>query len=150
MRRFVFKFDSLLRLRCNRRDLCRQLLAKLLDDQRALDIQRDEFEQERHAQLDQLKVLGQQGHMDIDRSAARRYYAGQLLSDIAFVRRNRDLLDGQLDLCRETLTRAEGEVKVLENLKEKQRTAFLYEQERQAAKELEQAWQATQLAGESL
>lgn len=142
---FVFKFAALLRIRRHRRDQCRQLLAEVLSDIRALEVQRAELEQRRTGQLDELRSLGRPGPVDVDRAAARRYFAGQLVGELAGLARRQELVEQQLELCRQTLVKADQDVKVLEKLEEKQRAAFQFESERRGARELEEAWQAARL-----
>lgn len=142
MKKFKFKFDSLMKLRENERDLHRQLLATLLRRDEELLGSMQQVESERNMQLDDLRQLGSPGQVDIDGSASRRFYAGQLIGDIGGIERSRALLAGQIAHCRRTLIEADRGVKALEKLAEKEKTEFLYEQERHAARELEDGWRA--------
>ncbi|MCH7689245.1 MAG: hypothetical protein IH899_21650 [Planctomycetes bacterium] len=56
------------------------------------------------------------------------------------VDRNRSLIAQQLVLCRQALSKADQDVKVLEKLEEKQREEFRYDEERREAHELEEVW----------
>ena len=142
MRKFTFQFESLLKYRRNQRDLCRQLLAKVLADDDRLAAQKKTLVQNRNDLLDELRNLSQAGEIDVSRSASRRYYAGQLLGDIRLVERNQQLVLEQLQLCQQVLTKADQEVKVLEKLEERRRAEFLYEQERRTTHEVEDVWLA--------
>lgn len=142
MRKFVFRFQALLRYREHQRDLCRQLLAGVLADESNLISQGNRLETTRQQQFDELRQLGQPGEVDVDKSASRRYYAGQLLGDMRQLQRQRDVVSQQLQLCRQALVKADQQVKVLEKLEERQRAEFRYFQERQAAKQLEDEWLA--------
>ena len=147
MRKFVFKFETLLKFRRSRRDLCLQQVAQVLDADRAMQAERESLEQRRLEQLDQLRKLGQAGELDVDRTASRRLYAVQLSNEIRLVEQKRQELARLLEGSRQALVKADQEVKVLEKLKEKQWAQFLDAQERQTARELDEAWLATH-AGE--
>lgn len=142
MNAFAFRLEALLKYRVARRDRCRQLLAQLLADDRSLVEQQRAIAQERRFQLDELRRLGNSGSLDVDRSINRRYYAARLVAEVNAVDRSRALLARQLVMCRQTLARAEQEVKVLTKLKEKRRAEFLYEEDRRAARELDEIWMA--------
>lgn len=147
MSRFVFRLQSLLDYRKNRRELCLQLLAQLLEDERRYMAQRTQLDRMRLHQLDELRRLGLDGEVDIDRSAARRFYSGQLVGDMHLVERNQQLVAGQIELCRQTLGEADRQVKVLEKLQEKHYAEFVYDQQKTERHELEDAWMAGRAAG---
>jgi len=142
LKTFAFKFEPVLKLRRYRRDLCRQLLAQILDDDARLVDSRRRLEDFRLRQLDELRDLGRAGAVNVDQSAARRYHSAQLAAEVRLVDHRRTIVAQQLDLCRQALVRADQEVKALEKIEERQRGEFVYEAERQAARELEDAWSA--------
>jgi flagellar export protein FliJ len=142
MAAFRFKFESVLRYRRSRRDLCLQYLAQVLADDRALVVKREGLQKQRQVQLDELRVLGRIGKFSVDGATARRYYVGQLTSEIRLVDHNRSVVAGQIELCRKALAQAEKEVKVFERLKEKQAAHARHEQLHREGLELEEAWQA--------
>jgi flagellar export protein FliJ len=150
MRRFTFPLASLLQYRRHRRELCRQLLAGVLADETRLRAEQEALEQERSDLMDDLRRLGGGGTVDIDGSAARRYYALQLGRRIASAIARRQLITDQLQLCRQALIKADGEVRMLERLEETRRAEHQYEQDRRAARELEDLWSAGQLAKRAL
>jgi flagellar export protein FliJ len=145
MNGFVFPFRSLMSYRRNRRDLCRQFLAQILAEDAQLVTQRNQLWGEHDHQFEEIRKLNKSGRVSVDGTAMRRYHTGQLQSRIAAVEQNRRLLAQQLQLCRRALMQADGEVKVLERLEEKQRAAFLYEAERRAQLEREDGWTARRL-----
>ena len=147
---FVFRFDALLQYRRHRRDLCRQVLAQVLADDRALVEQRQLLEQNRISQLQQLRQIVGDGEVNVDAAASRRYFAGRLVADIADTERNRDLVSQQIEVCRAVLTKADQDVKVLEKLREQRQAEFLYEEDRRSTRELEDNWMATRLAGSEI
>ena len=142
MIRFRFPLASLLSYRRHRRELCRQLLAEVLADDSRLRAEQQELEQEHGELLDELRRLGQSGGMDVDRAAARRYYAALVGRRIDTALERRRLVANQLQMCRQALVRADGEVHMLERLEESRRSAHRSEQERRAALELEDLWSA--------
>jgi flagellar protein FliJ len=142
---FVFPLRGLLNYRKNRRDLCRMLLAQLLADDRSLAADRTNLTAARAQQLDEIRRINERRPLPIDASATRRYHSIQLLARIRGVDERRELLAGQLRLCREALTRADADVKALERLEEKQLAAFLYEANRREQREREDLWSARRL-----
>ncbi len=143
MKNFIFPFESLLNYRRSKCDLCRQLLAQVLASDHRLLADRKSLEQQRHKQLQELRELVAAGEVDVDRSASRRYFAGQVLGDIRLVDRNRQIVAEQLDLCRQALSKADRDVKVLEKLQAKQQAEFYYENRRRENRELAELWMAT-------
>jgi len=144
MRRFSFQFASLLNIRKGRRNLCLQFLAQILDSERELATQKHRLVQSRRGQLEQLRSLMSSGTVDIDSASTRRFYAGRLTAEIAAVERNQDIVAEQQTICRQALSRTDRDVKILEKLEAKHRTAFLYEEERRTARELEDTWMSGQ------
>ncbi|MAG92997.1 MAG: hypothetical protein CMJ48_04535 [Planctomycetaceae bacterium] len=126
----------------NRRALCRQLLARVLADEQELIDQREQLVSHRIGQLEELRQISDMGRVDVDRSAARRYFAGRLVAEIDMVDRRRQLVVQQIGLCRQTLVRADQDVKVLEKLKDKAKTAFDEREEKRLSRELEESWRA--------
>jgi len=148
VKKFKFKFESLIKVRVNERDMLREHLARLLRrDAELLQVQQ-QVESERLSQLDDLRRLAGPGQVDIDSSLARRFYAGQLVGDLGDIDRNRRQLAGQIDHGRQALIQADQGVRMLEKLAEKEAAAFHYVEERRSARELEESWQAIH-AGEN-
>ena len=147
MRKFVFKFETLLKFRKSQRDLCLQQVAQVLDADQSMQVEHASLEQNRLEQLDQIRKLGQAGELDVDRTVSRRLYSVQLSSEIRLVEHKRHELARLLEGSRQALVKADQKVKVLEKLNEKQWAEFLYAQERKTARELDEVWLATH-AGE--
>jgi flagellar export protein FliJ len=142
---FKFKLASVLRYRQGRRDLCAQLLAQVLADDRVLLNEREGLERQRQAQLEELRAMGLAGRISVEGATARRYYLGQLAGDIRVVDHRRGIVAGQVELCRKALAQAEKDVKVLEKLEDKQAALARDEQRRREGRELEETWQAIHL-----
>ena len=84
--------------------------------------------------------MGQPGEFRVDGAAARRVFAGQIVSWINDVERQRKLANHQVKLCRQALVTADQQVSVLETLRDKQLAEFQFEAERREARELEESW----------
>jgi flagellar export protein FliJ len=142
---FRFKFESVLRYRQSRRDLCRQYLAQVLADDRQLFNQRERLQKEQQRQLQELRAIGKAGTISVEGATARRYYIGQLAGEIRVVDHNRTIVAGQIELCRKALAQAEKEMKVLEKLKDTQAALARNEQLRREGLELEEVWRAAHI-----
>ncbi len=149
MKKFAFKLEPLLMLRRNQRVVRQQLLADVLRRDDELVDRWRRAEVERAVQIEELRTLSHGGSdIDVDASAARRHYAVQLSGRMAEIDVQRTGLSRQIEDCRQALVRADQAVKSLEKLAEKQRTEFIFEQERFEARALEETWQAIH-AGEN-
>ena len=140
MRQFKFKLAALLKYRVYRRDMCRRLLAEVMADERAVVERITKFQASRTQALDELRAMGRGGRINVDRTIARRYYAGQLFAEIQMAERQREVIRQQLDLCRQALILADRDVKALEKLEARQRDEFLREEEHRAGRELDDVW----------
>jgi flagellar export protein FliJ len=146
----VFQFETLLVLRKNQRDVCRQLLADVLRCDGELADRRRAIETDRRTLIDELRHLSAGGHeLDIDATTTRRNFTVQLSSNLDEIDARRAELAGQIDLRRQDLVRAEQVVKSLEKLAERQQAEFLYHQDRASSRALEDAWQAIEAGKES-
>jgi hypothetical protein len=146
---FVFSLAALLKYRKNLREHCQRLLAQVLADEAGLLSERERLLANRDRQFEEIRRLSRRGRVTVDGAATRRYHSLQLLGDVRGIDEKRKLVAQQLQLCRQALTKADGEVKVLERLEEKQRAAFLYEAERRAQHEREDAWNSRWLLEKS-
>ena len=148
MKRFAFQFASLLVVRRNHRDVRQRALAEASRRVAEIEARRQQVIRERTEQLDQMRQLGTAGKMDVDAAARRRYFASQLVVDLARLDHERSVAEQAERLCQAELIKADQAVKVLENLEEKQRTEFLAVEEAKAQRELEDAWQGTGYRGQ--
>ena len=149
MNSFVFSLTALLKYRKNRREHCQRLLAQVLADDAGLLSERERLLANRDRQFEEIRRLSRSGRVVVDGAATRRYHSLQLLGDVRGIDEKRKLVAQQLHLCRQALTKADAEVKVLERLEEKQRAVFLYEAERRAQHEREDAWNSRWLLEKS-
>jgi flagellar protein FliJ len=144
MKKFEFKFESVLKMRRHKRSLCRQLLGEILQSAQRLVEQKQNLEQLRKEQFQEIRLRQAKGVVDIDGVTNLRFYAGQLQAQILTVIENRKVVEKQVALCKQTLARAEQDVKAMEKLSDKYRDQFQYEQNRKESLELEETWSATQ------
>lgn len=140
MKKFQFRLASLFTLREQERDLCRQLLGEALRQLEEIEMRRRDLEGQREFQIQELRQIGRPGELRVDGAAARRVYAGQLVTWLIQVEQQRILAENQVELCRQALVRADQQVKALENLRDKQLAEFQFDAERREARELEEAW----------
>ena len=147
MRTFEFRMETLLKIRRSRRDLCQQFLAQAQEEGQRIDHEILQLDESRRHEINGLREAVQKGRIDIDRAAARRYYAGRLQIDLLLAERRRELVANQIDLCRQALVRADQDVKSLEKLREKQAEDFRLEQDRRTQQTLEDNWRSVQLTG---
>lgn len=146
MPRFQFRLQSLLTYRESRRDLVRQYLAQMLAKDHELETERQTILDQRTALLTEMYALQQAQQLNVDHAASRRFHAGQLSVDAELIAQQRKRLGEQIAQCRQALTKADQNVKVLEQLSEKQLAEFLIKDEQRQAKQREDAWQAGKLA----
>jgi flagellar export protein FliJ len=125
------------------------MLADIFADDRRLLENRAALEQQRASQIGEIRELHEPGRIDIDRTAARRYFAGHVQNDVLFIDRDRAIVGEKLNQCQRVLIQADREVKVLEKLRDKQLAAFRYEQNRDEGRELDETWMATHLTEEA-
>lgn len=140
MKRFVFQFASLLVVRKNHRDVRQRTLAEARRRVSEIEDRRQRVIGERTEQLDQLRQMGLAGRLDVDAAARRRFFASQLMVDLARLDHEWAVAEEIARVCQAELVKADQAVKVLENLEEKQRTEFIATEESRAQRELEEAW----------
>lgn len=141
-----FRLQSLLNYREHQRDICRERLADVLAQDADLLRRKEAALAARGVLLDEIQALQQLSRIDVDQIAKRRFHAGQLTADAVRWQLAREELAGQIAQCRQELLKADQEVKVLEQLAEKQRQAAAAEREQRESREREEIWQAGQLA----
>lgn len=147
MSRFKFRLQALLKYRTHQRDLCRQLLAQVMHDYQQLQRQRDELELNQTQLQHQIRQTSGVGTVDVQAISNRRFYAGQLKIEDATLRQKQQLVQQQIDMCREALVKADQAVKALEKLETTKRAEFTARQLRQEDREREEIWFGTHHTG---
>lgn len=145
MSRFVFRLQSLLKYRESLRDQVRARLARLLAADAQLVAQREEYLAARTTTLEEMAALQTAPVCDVQQVSARRYHAGYLLNEARRVEQQRVELAVHVAACRQELVTADQEVKVLEQLADRQRVEHEQIEEARTARAREEAWQAGQL-----
>jgi flagellar protein FliJ len=130
-KRYAFRLETLLRLRQQREDEQKRVVASRLRKIKSIEQQKQVLQVRITEQVDSMRGLLTRGQMDIDQLKAGRHWMvrlrrGVLEADGAIVA-NRSMLAQE----RVHLANVRKDTKILERLKEKQREAFFVEIERQ-------------------
>jgi len=120
-REFVFRLESLRRLRERERDECRQALALIEREDDAILVRQSELKRRQEETVQQTRDATGLGIVDLDRLIAANNYRQAIAAEHAtLVRQRRELVD-QIERQREATLAAERRTKMLEILKDKQR-----------------------------
>jgi len=133
MRRFVFKLDRVLNYRVAVEEEKKRVLA---DAQRAVATQREHIriiEAEIDRQMSQLRSRSV-ASVDVRDLAARRSYINYLRAALSSAYEALEFLKGQLAERRDELIAASKERKVLERVREKRFGEYMYEEDREEQK----------------
>ncbi len=142
MKKFLFEFEAVLRLRCSERDVCRQALGAALRRDAELSRREGEVEELRAAQIDELRSMEASGGFDVEASRLRRDYAGRLAAELAAIARDRERAAEAIDRHRCDLIAADRKVQSLEKLAARRKIEFEAQEERREALAGEEAWRA--------
>jgi flagellar protein FliJ len=145
MARFTFRLATLLRLRESERDQRRAELAQAYHADDILRQQDEDLERERIGLLAISREAAGPGTVDIDRLIQTQRYELLLKTHQQQLRRQREAVAAEIGRRRETLVRANREVRILENLREKQAQRHREEEGRRETKRLDEV--ATQRVG---
>ncbi len=134
-----FRLATLLRLRETNRDerLAALAEARRADEDLAGRLERLEIEQSR-LQEESRKAAGP-GAVDVDQLVEAHHYAVLLQTRQEELRRERQTMAVEIDRRRQALLAADRDVRVLEKLRERRSQQHRREEERQAAKQLDEA-----------
>jgi flagellar biosynthesis chaperone FliJ len=147
MKRFRFELESLLILRQNERDVARQALSQLLQQEADLIGRGTEVETRRQAQFDELRRDESGDELDVEASRLRRSYAARLTNELDAIDHEHTILIQQIDAARQVLLRADQSAKALEKISDRRAAAFLADAERRDALEIEETWRSLQALG---
>ncbi|MGN6136873.1 MAG: flagellar export protein FliJ [Aureliella sp.] len=137
MSNFRFRLQSIMRLRVRERDKAGQALQQAqLAKQKLLD-QMGEIQEESDRQI-AVRSAASLGPVDIQRVIDAQRYQLTLAENIHSIQENVKLIEQEIDKRRAKLVVCEQEVKVLEKLEEKQRSAWLAEEESRAQARLDE------------
>lgn len=140
---FVFPYASLLKIRRQTRDQCRQQLAEALAAEARLVAEREHIERESRLQQDQIAEMTRQRQLDVDGIARRTWHTGQLARDLMSLAADGQQILREIQQRRQALIEADRQVQLLEKLEEKQRAAHETARHRREARTMEDAWLAS-------
>ena len=138
MARFTFRLATLLRLRENDRDQRRAELAQAYRADDILRQQEEQTERERIELLAKSREAAGPGTVDVDRLIQTQRYELLLKTHRQQLGRQREAVADEIGRRRETLVLANREVRILENLREKQAQRHREEEGRRETKRLDE------------
>jgi flagellar protein FliJ len=139
MSAFRFRLSSLLLLRENVRDECRQ---KLVDAQRAEDIIHARINALNRVLTDlhgQSEIARRPGAIDVDRLLDADRYKIAVTAQLQAVLNQQIAAMAEVELCRQALVEADREVKTLEKLRQQQAMRHQLNENRRQIKQLDEA-----------
>ena len=119
MKRFVFRFQSLLRLRENERDQRRMDLGEALALEAKLKAQKTSLEGRRDAEQAALREVVAQSVVDVDRTLESRRYQSLLRAEIQISAVQIEALGKEIERRRTVLIEADRAVEVFKKLRQK-------------------------------
>ncbi len=138
MRAFRFRLQTLLKLRESARDARREQYAQAQEAEKIIDDQQREIDDElNNAKLSTHKAV-EPGTVDVDALLHANQRQRVLLAQQATLREQAKTIAQAIHQRREALMEADREVKVLEKLRERQKTQFQHEQHRIENKQMDE------------
>ncbi len=139
MARFHFRLATLLRLRETVRDERRMQLAETERAQAELQARLAELESQRQQLQHECRTAAGPGEVDLPRLVEAHQYAAALRAQQTELLQQRQALAVEIDRRRQGLLEADRDVQTIEKLRENQWQAHRREEERQEAKQLDEA-----------
>lgn len=138
MARFKFRLETLHKMRVARRDQCRVALAEAYRAEEIVQGRRAELLRERETIIEMQRKAATEPFLDVNRLLeAQRYELVLKVQDQDFLKQE-ILLAAEIERRREALIESDREVRVLELLEEKQRSAYRRQNERRETKRLDE------------
>ncbi len=144
MAKFKFQLESLMKYRKFQRDQCRQVLADVLRQESDLSQEIERTQAEREQVSEEIRVGSNQGKINVQQNASRRFYLTQIDWKLRQVNLQLEQVREQLELCRKAVQQADAAVKALEQLKEKRLKKQEYLETKQLETEMQDSWSAAQ------
>jgi flagellar export protein FliJ len=141
MSKFTFRLATLLRLREATRDERRAELAEAYRVDDALQRHLQRAEHDLQSLRAQCRKSVQPGEVDIDRLVESQRYEVALSAQRLQLVRQRETVQGEIERRRQVLAEASRDVRVLENLRDKQAGQHRYQEERREMKRLDEVAQ---------
>jgi flagellar FliJ protein len=145
MKRFRFRLQPLLDVRRQARDRVLAELAEAVQAEAAIVAEVERLSALQQRVSDELRDAGKPGQVDVDAIVTRRGYQLQLTVEQAAAGKALEWAARKTAAIRQRLVQADQQVKVLEQLADKQQQAHFAEHLAREQKELEQAWLAKHL-----
>lgn len=149
MKTHPFELESLLKLRTQQRDLCRQSLGTALRRQQTQQARIALVQAERNKQQEELRRLSLPGEYDIDASRSRSAYIERLSEELDILESERQTMAFEVQQCRDSLQVAEQGVAVLEKLAARRQSEHASAELRRETLEQEDAWRSLRMIGGS-
>lgn len=134
MAEYTFRLKTVLSLRQAEREQRRAELHAALDDERQLAEQRQGIDAELDRHLRWKSAGAAPGPLDLEKLKSAGQYEAALRAQLAALAETHRAASAETGRCRDALAAADGEVRVLEKLRERQQTSFLAEQARREAR----------------
>ena len=141
--RYTFRLETLRRLRSIRRNELRTRLAEAYEALRIVDERAAQLQQEQELVVDARRSLLLGGRLDVNQLIAAQRYELSLSSQRQTLATQREQLAAETESRRLALVEADRDVKALDKLDEKQRSAFEAVGRRAEAKVLDEVAQRT-------
>ncbi|HOA50896.1 MAG: flagellar export protein FliJ [Thermogutta sp.] len=138
MRRFTFRLETVLRIREQERDERKRELEQAYAARDILLRQRDALEAERQHLGAALRESLQQGSIDADQMLAWRRYEAVLNAQREYLTKQLSAIEGEIEKRQLALMEANREVRILEVLRDKQRTAHEKQERAREGKKLDE------------
>ena len=138
MAKFIFRLESLLKLREARRDECRAALAEGYRVDEVLRKQFDSMERELDALKEFCRRKASPGGIDIDRLVEAQRYELVTRAQQGNIAQQRETVAAEIERRRQALVESDREVHVLEKLRERQAEQYRREEEVGEARRLDE------------
>jgi flagellar export protein FliJ len=124
MAKFSFRLRALLSVRCTERDARRAELAAALAEERQWAERRRGVEGELNRQLARTAVAAGPGIVDLGMLRTAKVYEAALRAELTSFLESETAAAREVSRCQDVLAAADGEVRALEKLRERQQGAF--------------------------
>lgn len=137
-----FELESLLKLRTQQRDLCRQRLGAALRRDQDQQVRLAQVQFERNTLQSELRRLSLPGEFDVEAGRTRSAYVERLSEKLDILEAERQTIVAEIEQCRESLRLADQGVAVLEKLAARRQSERAAAELRRETLEQEDAWQS--------
>jgi flagellar export protein FliJ len=138
MAQFVFRLQSLLKLRAAHRNRRREELADAFRVERTLLGQLEMIDDQIRQNRDVSRAAAQPGTLDVDHLLGSHRHELLLTTRQRQLQRQRDQVQAEIERRRQLLVQAERAVKILENLREKQAVQHAATEQRAEMRQLDE------------